>query len=79
MQQTFKWLDPETKEHNDEVTDFDKWRDAGDGIMWPSRSSAIETAIRFTKCSPVRSRSTRNCRANIFDLPKGAQILKKMN
>ena len=34
VRQSFSWLDPVTKQRNDEVTEFDKWRDAG-GVQWP--------------------------------------------
>ena len=35
IRQIYNWLDPATKERNEEITIYDKWRDAGFGVMWP--------------------------------------------
>lgn len=79
VQQTFKWLDPETKEHNDEVTDFDKWRNAGDGIMWPFTIERHRNGYKVYQMFASSVEINAELPANIFDLPKGAQILRKMN
>jgi hypothetical protein len=79
VRQSFQWLDPETKEHNDEVTDFDKWRDAGDGIMWPYTIERQRNGYKFYQIFASKVEINADLPANIFDLPKGAQILKKVN
>ena len=35
VRQSFIWRDPKTKERNEEITLFNKYRDAGGGIQWP--------------------------------------------
>jgi hypothetical protein len=79
VRQSFSWLDPETKEHNDEVTDFDKWRDAGDGIMWPFTIERQRNGYKIYQIFANKVEINAELPANIFDLPKGAEILKKVN
>jgi hypothetical protein len=35
VQQSWNWRDPKTKERNDEVTTFNRYRDSGGGVQWP--------------------------------------------
>src|SRR5258707_588110 len=35
VRQTWAWRDPETKERNDEITRFSRYRDIGGGVQWP--------------------------------------------
>jgi hypothetical protein len=79
VHQTFKWLDSETKEHNDEVTDFDKWRDAGDGVMWPFTVERQRNGYKIYQIFANKVEINPELPANIFDLPKGAQVLKKVD
>jgi hypothetical protein len=79
VRQSFQWLDPETREHNDEVTDFDKWRDAGDGIMWPFTIERERNGYKVYQIFANKVEANAELPANIFELPKGAQILKKSN
>lgn len=79
VHQSFKWLDPETKEHYDEVTDYDKWRDAGDGVMWPYTIERQRNGYKIHQIFASKVEINAELPANIFDLPAGSQILKKVN
>jgi hypothetical protein len=79
VRQSFQWLDPETKEHNDEVTDFDKWRDAGNGVMWPFTIERARNGYKFFQIFASKVEIDGAMPDGIFDLPKGAQILKRVN
>jgi hypothetical protein len=79
VRQSFSWLDAETREHNDEVTEFDKWRDSGDGIMWPYTIERERNGYKVYQMFANKVESNAELPANIFELPKGAQILKKVN
>jgi len=79
VRQSFTWLDTETREHNDEVTDYDKWRDAGDGIMWPFTIERARNGYKFYQIFANKVEINAELPDGIFDLPKGAQILKKVN
>jgi hypothetical protein len=35
VRQTWSWRDPQTRERNDEVTTFNRYRDSGGGVQWP--------------------------------------------
>jgi hypothetical protein len=79
VRQSFAWLDQETKEHNDEVTEFDKWRDAGDGVMWPYTIERQRNGYKFYQIFASKVEVNTELPPAIFDLPKGAQILRKVN
>jgi hypothetical protein len=79
VRQSFQWLDAETKQHDDEITDFDKWRDAGDGVMWPFTIERQRNGYKFYQIFANKVEINGELPANIFDLPKGAEILKKVN
>jgi len=79
VRQSFAWLDPETKEHNDEVAEFDKWRDAGNGVMWPFTIERQRNGYKFYQIFANKVEINAELPPNIFDLPKGAKVLKKVN
>lgn len=79
VRQSFSWLDSETKEHYDEVTDFDKWRDAGGGVMWPFTIERERNGYKIFQIFANKVEINADLPAGIFDLPSGAQILKKVN
>jgi hypothetical protein len=79
VRESFTWLDTETRERNDEVTDYDKWRDAGDGIMWPFTIERARNGYKFYQIFANKVEINAELPDGIFDLPKGAQILKKVN
>ena len=79
VRQSFKWLDEETRDHMDENTVFDKWRDAGDGVMWPYTIERERNGYKFYQIFASKVEINAELPANIFDLPKGAQLLKKVN
>jgi hypothetical protein len=35
VKQSWSWRDPKTRERNDEVTTFNRYRDVGGGVQWP--------------------------------------------
>jgi hypothetical protein len=79
VRQSFQWLDTETRQHDDEITEFDKWRDAGDGVMWPFTIERERNGYKFYQIFANKVEINAELPANIFELPKGAQILKKVN
>jgi hypothetical protein len=79
VRQTFQWLDPETRQHDDEITDFDKWRDAGNGVMWPYTIERQRNGYKFYQIFANKVEINVELPADIFALPKGSQILKKVN
>jgi hypothetical protein len=78
IRQTFEWRDPNTRERNQEVTDYSKYRDAG-GVMWPY---SIERARNGYKSYQMFANEVKVGEApppNAFELPPGTKTLKKID
>ncbi|HMF75780.1 MAG TPA: hypothetical protein VK604_08980 [Bryobacteraceae bacterium] len=76
---TFDWLDPLTRQRFDEVTDFSKWRNVGDGVMWPFTIERQRNGYKVFQMFADRMEVNQPLPAGIFDLPAGAKVLKKVN
>ncbi len=76
--ETYTWLDPETKYRNDEVTDFDKYRDIGGGIMWPYSIERQRNGYKTYQLFAGSIDANQPLPPKIFELPPGAKVLKKV-
>jgi hypothetical protein len=79
VHQSFSWLDPDTKQHDDEVTEFDKWRDAGSGVMWPFTIERERNGYKVYQMFANKVEVGQPLPPNIFELPAGAKRLRKVN
>jgi hypothetical protein len=79
VRETFQWQDPQTRERNDEEFDFDKWRDVGDGIMWPYSIERQRNGYMTYQMFATHIEVDQPLPGNVFDLPPGARILKKVD
>jgi len=79
VRQSFSWLDPVTKQRNDEVTEFDKWRDAGGGVQWPFTIERHRNGYKTYQIFANKVEIGQPLPPNIFALPPGAKMLKKVN
>lgn len=79
VRQSFNWLDPATKQHDDEVTEFDKWRNAGSGVMWPFTIERERNGYKVYQMFADKVEVGQPLPANIFELPSGAKRLRKVN
>ncbi|HEX4751028.1 MAG TPA: hypothetical protein VH302_15920 [Bryobacteraceae bacterium] len=77
IRETFSWQDPQTREHNDEEIDYDKWRDAGDGVMWPFTIERQRNGYKTYQMFASHIEVNQQIPANTFELPPGAKVLKK--
>src|SRR3984885_1544594 len=77
VRQAFFRRDPVTKDKNEEVTHFPKYRDAGDGVQWPF---AIERDRNGEKIYEIFSASVevndKKASADLFMLPSTIKLLK---
>jgi hypothetical protein len=77
VRQLFFRRDPVTKDRNEEVTHFTKYRDAGDGVQWPF---SIERDRNGEKIYEIFSASVeindKKASADIFMLPSSIKLLK---
>lgn len=77
VRQVYWRRDPKTRERNEEVTYFSKYRDVGGGVMWPL---AIERERNGEKIFQMFSDSVainKELRDDLFTLPANIKILKK--
>jgi hypothetical protein len=79
IRETFSWQDEQTREHNDEEIDYDKWRDAGDGIMWPFTIERQRNGYKTYQMFATHVMVNQTIPANTFELPAGAKILKRVD
>ena len=77
VRQVFFRRDPVTKDRNEEVTHFTKYRDTGDGVQWPF---AIERDRNGEKIYEIFSTSVevndKKASADLFMLPSTIKLLK---
>jgi hypothetical protein len=76
---TFNWLDATSKQRFDEETNFSKWRNAGDGVMWPFTIERQRNGYKVFQMFADKVEINAELPAGIFDLPAGAKVLKKVN
>jgi hypothetical protein len=79
IHETFSWLDPDTRTHNDEVIEYDKYRDAGDGIMWPYSIERERNGYKTYQMFATKVEVNQPVPAKTFELPPGAKVLKKVD
>lgn len=79
VHQTFSWFDEAMKTHDDEATDFDKYRDAGGGVMWPYSIDRSRNGYKVFQQFADEVQVDQKLPPKIFDLPPGAKLLNKVN
>ena len=79
VHQTFSWIDPDTRYHNDEVTEFDKYRDAGNGIMWPYAIERERNGYKTYQSFAQKVEINQPLPPKTFELPGSAKVLKKVD
>lgn len=76
VHQSFTWIDSE-KYRNDEVTEFDKYRDAG-GVMWPYSIERERNGYKVYQRFATKVEVNQQLPPKVFELPPGAKVLKKV-
>ena len=79
IRETFTWMDPVTKYKNDEEINYDKYRDAGNGIMWPFTIERQKNGYKTYQMFATKVEANQTLPAKIFDLPPGTKVLKKVD
>jgi hypothetical protein len=76
VRQQFSWQDPTTKSRNDEITDFDKYRDIGGGIMWPYTIERTRNGYKAFQMFADSVQANPVVPPKMLELPAGAKILR---
>ncbi|HEX4164008.1 MAG TPA: hypothetical protein VHZ55_00920 [Bryobacteraceae bacterium] len=79
MRQTYTWLDEQTRERNEEVTVFDKYRDIGEGIMWPYSIEREKNGYKVYQLFAEKMEANVDIPPKMFELPPGAKVLKRVD
>jgi hypothetical protein len=78
VRQVYKWIDSATKYHNEEVTDYDKYRDTGNGVKWPYTIERERNGYKTYEIFADHVEINQALPAKTFDLPPGVKILNKV-
>ncbi len=79
VRQIYSWLDPETKERNEEISVFDKYRDVGQGIMWPYSIERERNGYKAYQFFADKVEANEPIPPKTFELPPGTRVLKKVD
>lgn len=76
VKQVFYWRDPITRERNEEVTLFSKFRDVGGGVQWPFDIHRERNGEKIYEMFSDSVSINRDLKDNFFTLPEGIKKLK---
>ncbi len=79
MRQIFNWMDPQTKERNEEISVYDKYRDIGQGVMWPFDIERERNGYKTYQFFADTAEANKPVPPKTFELPPGSKVLKKVN
>lgn len=79
LRESYSWLDPQTRQRNEDITNFDKYRDAGGGVMWPFTIERQHNGYKSYQMFASKVAVNQELPPAIFELPPGARVLKKVN
>jgi hypothetical protein len=79
IRETFSWIDPQTRYHDDEVIDLSKYRDAGGGVMWPYTIHRERNGYKVYENYADKVEVNQALPPQVFELPPGAKVLKKVD
>jgi len=78
IRESYTWMDTQTGQRDDAVTQFDKYRDAG-GVMWPFTIERERNGYKVYQMFSSKVEVDEPLPPKIFELPPGAKFLKKVN
>ncbi|HSM79883.1 MAG TPA: hypothetical protein VLT57_19735, partial [Bryobacteraceae bacterium] len=76
VRQVFYRRDPVTKERDEEVTLFTKYRDAG-GVLWPFTIERDRNGEKILQIFSESVRVNQGLADSLFALPAGVRMLKR--
>ena len=76
LRQIFFRRDAVTREKDEEVTEFSKYRDVGGGAMWPFDTHRERNREKIYELFSESGESNKNVADNLFRLPSSIKVLK---
>jgi hypothetical protein len=75
-QRSYRW-DPTIKDRREEVTRYSKYREVGNGVMWPFETERERDTEKNFQLFSERVTVDDQLPSSMFELPNGIKILKK--
>jgi hypothetical protein len=75
FRQVFETRDPKTKERNEEIMYFSKWRDTGGGVMWPYHMERLRNGEKVFEIFSESVVVNQNVQDEIFRVPGNLKVL----
>jgi hypothetical protein len=69
IRQSYTWRDPKTRERNEEVTLFTKYRDAGGGVQWPHQIERERNGEKIYQIFSDTVTVNQNLTDSVFAIP----------
>jgi hypothetical protein len=76
LRQVFYRRDPQTKDKDEEMTIFSKYRDVGGGVLWPFDVQRMRNGEIIFQIYAESVKINQSLPDKLFELPAGAPILK---
>lgn len=77
VKQKYSRVDDVTRERREEVTHFTKYRDVGNGVMWPYDIQRERDTEKLLEIYSERVQINQPLADNLFELPNGLKILTR--
>ncbi len=78
LRETYSWFDSKLNQHNDEDTHYDNFRDCGSGVKWPFSIERDRNGYKSYQMFADSVQVDQPLPTNIFELPAGVKILRKV-
>jgi hypothetical protein len=76
VKQVWVWRDPKTKDRNEEVTRFARYRDVGGGIQWPMQITRERNGEKIYQIFSDSVAVNQNLTDDLFGVPTGPSTTK---
>jgi hypothetical protein len=78
IRESYTFFDSLTNDRNEEISVFDKYRDVGQGIMWPYSIERERNGYKTYQLFADNVQANVAIPNGMFDLPQGTKMLKKV-
>jgi hypothetical protein len=76
VRQSYVWRDPKTRERNEEVAIYSKYRDVGGGVQWPLDIERLRNGDRIFQIYSDAVEINQQLEDELFTLKPGVRVLK---
>ncbi len=78
VRQLYVWRDPKTRDRNEEVTIYSKYRDVGGGVQWPFDIQRLRNDRKIFEMYADSVEVNKSLTDELFTLPAGIKMLKPL-